>query len=1838
MKKLFLVFIMSIFLLTLVSAAEWDNVGQYDSETKSMYIKNALGYGDVEAVIHLDTPLSFKVARGYQKVAQYTIVSLKDYKDPIKELELFNIKQGMNPISIDVDYKFLTSEDVNVSDYEYECDKHEAWETKYKCKQIMIGWHFEEKEKWTNLNKEELKKNGLKEDSVLTIGIWRDVKPNESIEWIPNLFGVRISEWASWTEDLNTNLTYYYKLNESSGSTSYDSLGNLNLTVNGATVGEDGKINNSVYFDGVNDYLQGNSHSIAANNFTISQWYFVNSSEANVYMTFPSITNVPTPGGFGLGGSGSTHDVWFSVGNPGWGAHNPPIATMNNKEWIHVVGTYGDDNASIYINGVYNGSTDAMPSDPYSGGNLYMGTRGDKYNYFNGSIDEVGIWNRVLTPSEISDLYNSGDGITYGQDATLSIEITSPENKTYSTTSIDLNISNSTALSTCYRSLNGASNISFTPNSSITATEGANNVSVWCNDTDGNNDSNIQFFTVDTTSPNVTIIVPADGETYNQTNQTLNITATDLLGIDTIIYNWNGTNYTYSETGSGNTTDESWVRIKANNYGTGYSSNSAPENITTPTKNFTANTGGNGPVKIYEDIVLFATGTSGTGGIYINNRSNISQNLHYYDIGNYCFGSPLIANASDGGTYIYAACGDGYAYRWNMTLGLLESYNIGATVSKEGIVVNGSFIIGSHVDNTLYQFNDTNVSQLLNSKNLGGAVLGTPSISFDQNWILVGAGGNLNKLNVTNVSISGGSIACGGNCYRTATTGDNATYGDFVWQSNDAGRDVVQIYISNMTSKATHDTGGATHTPGSLANGYFFQQSQGGDITMLNALTMTEIDAVNLGDMTEPCTASDTHIFCAVRSPVYDIVALKYNSTGLYEDSRFDNNNGMDTSLSFANGKGYIIGASGVLYEFGESGSSGPLYGPIINFSEGSNTLKVWTNDTLGNVNYTDSTFTIDTSITRIINTMLYPSNNLNQTNRNIDFLWNVTPSDDLLVINSSLWIDDLLIMTNDSGFAGNYTFNNYILNNTASHTWKIVSIGNDSVQYNSSERTFSVSMFGFNVTSISPVANHNSTSSTISFDCSSNDSYEVINMSLIINDTNYENVTASSADMILQSNESLADGTYEWYCEATTSLGTRVTQTRNLFVDINKPAITLTSPIETYSTLNNGDTLNLNWTVVDSNLDSCWYDYLGLYSGIPDETTFTGAFVDGDWATPQGWTTGNMTHYNTYNDSTANWTLKYFFGSNMAISPINVSYSLDSCIAQDNEQLEFVFSDNGTHYIIECNTVEIEVIKYSGMFCTGNCAALQYEQLVSWNDGIVNCSDNHTTFNYSSGFNNLTFYANDTYGNIANQTTSWELIWRELGQTFDTNVVETTEETFSMNITYNSVDWISMIPYLNYGGVTYVGTSSGTGDEIVVTKDIYIPEIDIEGNRTLNWTISLINSTGTFNFTSTSNVQYVTKVNFSNCLYEDNPQLFFKTYSVSYPDTLLNATFSSAWTIRNAAGGDIVLSRSFEDLSESNSSWGFCLEPNSTNYTLSVDINVDASEYTPASYYIVDTDFAGSGENISLYLLNDSLATLTEIKVVDKDNVVVENVYVTIQRYDLGTDTYYNVDMARTDSLGSDLVYLTWYDEWYRFIGVLDGEVVFNSGAQKVSSTPLIFKTGGEDSSDYEKFRGILYGLTFENTTDNFVLTFIDPTGEVSSSCLRVIKRNVTADYIICETCEESSSATIYCNIGAHGNGTFIANYYATGSPRYYIDQLVYLKNLQNEIYDLLGNDNGTGMAILAAWVVLGFFLISPALGILGAMLGMVMAVAMGFQPLDYTAFIGIIVVGAIMMWAVKK
>ncbi|QOG02972.1 LamG-like jellyroll fold domain-containing protein [Flavobacterium sp. MDT1-60] len=85
-----------------------------------------------------------------------------------------------------------------------------------------------------------------------------------------------------------------------------------------------------------------------------------------------------------------------------------------NNEWTFFAMTFDDDTNvfSLYINNVLELTGTVNLFTKGFGGICNIG-KNNANNYFEGSIDDIAIWNRVLTPQEISALYVPGNNINY---------------------------------------------------------------------------------------------------------------------------------------------------------------------------------------------------------------------------------------------------------------------------------------------------------------------------------------------------------------------------------------------------------------------------------------------------------------------------------------------------------------------------------------------------------------------------------------------------------------------------------------------------------------------------------------------------------------------------------------------------------------------------------------------------------------------------------------------------------------------------------------------------------------------------------------------------------------------------------------------------------------------------------------------------------------------------------------------------------------------------------------------------------------------------------------------------------------------------------------------------------------------------------------------------------------------------------------------------------------------------------------------------------------------------------------------------------------------------------
>lgn len=134
------------------------------------------------------------------------------------------------------------------------------------------------------------------------------------------------------------------------------------------------------------------------------------------------------------------------------------------------------------------------------------------------------------------------------------------------------------------------------------------------------------------------------------------------------------------------------------------------------------------------------------------------------------------------------------------------------------------------------------------------------------------------------------------------------------------------------------------------------------------------------------------------------------------------------------------------------------------------------------------------------------------------------------------------------------------------------------------------------NVTLNFPEDYANFTNENVTLNCSATSDIGVINITMIIDDLLNASVVNASANLNLsfQQNVTMADGNHNWTCNATDEDGFDLQPAiRHFSVDTSgPPVINITAPLEFLPHHALGENLTVNFTVVDFNLDSCWYSW----------------------------------------------------------------------------------------------------------------------------------------------------------------------------------------------------------------------------------------------------------------------------------------------------------------------------------------------------------------------------------------------------------------------------------------------------------------------------------------------------------------------------------------------------------------------------------------------------------------------------------------------------------------------
>jgi hypothetical protein len=165
-----------------------------------------------------------------------------------------------------------------------------------------------------------------------------------------------------------------------------------------------GKIGQAFNFDGVDDSVKLTSDPIGTGAVTISAWI-----------------NPESFGGASRGAIIWGNSTRFRITSIGFlieftsngfttTAQSASGSLRQLSKWYHVVVTRDSSNqATFYINGVISGTANQASGIPTGSSVGNIGESVSSANRFDGKIDDVRVYNRVLTTSEITRLYNEGN-------------------------------------------------------------------------------------------------------------------------------------------------------------------------------------------------------------------------------------------------------------------------------------------------------------------------------------------------------------------------------------------------------------------------------------------------------------------------------------------------------------------------------------------------------------------------------------------------------------------------------------------------------------------------------------------------------------------------------------------------------------------------------------------------------------------------------------------------------------------------------------------------------------------------------------------------------------------------------------------------------------------------------------------------------------------------------------------------------------------------------------------------------------------------------------------------------------------------------------------------------------------------------------------------------------------------------------------------------------------------------------------------------------------------------------------------------------------------------------
>lgn len=664
-----------------------------------------------------------------------------------------------------------------------------------------------------------------------------------------------------------------------------------------------------------------------------------------------------------------------------------------------------------------------------------------------------------------------------------------------------------------------------------------------------------------------------------------------------------------------------------------------------------------------------------------------------------------------------------------------------------------------------------------------------------------------------------------------------------------------------------------------------------------------------------------------------------------------------------------------------------------------------------------------------------------------------------------------------------------------------------------------------------------------------------------------------------------------------------------NATVEIPAPNIQLISPVNGYNSSIASISFNgtANYTTNIANMSL----YINGVRNFTDTYSDTEAELN---VTINGFTEGNY-----------NWSMDVVGDDNNIAWTGNNSFNIDLSAPIVN----ITYPTNGASILISTEPSDIQYNFTASDLSLSNCWF--YNESSSANVSLA-CGQN-VTINLTSGYHNITYYANDSLGNLGTATATYFLNY----VTADLNSSEAVFEFQNQTIKYliNASLISSLNSSLIWNGTVYPTTTSYNSSNGLLSASFLTPSFP--NNKTENVTFY-------FNY-SLNGVIYNT-ANYSQLV------VYITPLQVE-ADKCTTLSPAMCWDFKNELNQSAEVNQTINynfkfgvSNSTQKSVYGtispvttFCLCVNSTaynNYTLGEgEIVYSKGGWADRRFYTFSTQrLSNETINNTLYMLQNEYATSFLFEFKDTSLAPYIEKYSALLRWYPDLDEYRSVEMAKTDDKGQTIMRVQTEDADYRVaLYHQNGTLIKLLNAVRFAclSSPCSYSSIIEETpSDYTSFFNVEANIVFNTTTNLWTLTYNDPTQNTQEMRFVVTRLTGTSTFEICDNSASGYTGVITCDSSGY-TGTLRGIAYRTASPEIIIAQKTV--DTSNTVFK---GTIGLFLSFILFLVLVLIGIVSPVISVILGIVALVPAYFIGSITLPI--LIGIAVIGGIVIHFMKR